>query len=84
MELVEDERVPFQDGKSMRCEADHSMERAHRVRIIPSRERRSLGICDLIYPGASMLIDIAAEIGPLLRLKTRKSPSSSIGFVPAI
>ena len=26
MKLIEDERVPFQDGKSIRCKADHSME----------------------------------------------------------
>ena len=44
MELIEDERVPFQDGKCMRCEADHSMERAHRVPIIAGRKDASLGM----------------------------------------
>jgi hypothetical protein len=44
MELIKDERVPFQDRKSMRCEADHSMERAHRVPIIAGRKDASLGM----------------------------------------
>lgn len=30
-----------------------------------------------------MLMEIAAEIGPLRRLKTVKSASSAIGFAPA-
>ena len=37
-----------------------------------------------ICVGASIVIEIAAEMGPPRMLKTRKRPSSCMGFVPAM